>query len=200
MEPMFEHIEEYGGWDLPEGCTWSEKFDGIHACWTGSEFLSKTGKRIHVPDCVARPAEPCSGELWLGRGRFQEMLKVYVNPSDQRWQDVRFVPFHLLVRRPVTDVHEHLRSVTTVGGEGIVIYAPNGEAWKLKERNDAEAEVVCRNRRHSYTVRCRQTGVVFNLTARAEATAGDLVTYSYVSRFKSGRPREPIMKAVRNYE
>jgi hypothetical protein len=196
MKSTYEHVPEYTDY-LGEGFTWAEKLDGIHAYWTGADFLTKTGNRISVPEFVIRPDEPCSGEIWLGRGRFEDLLTVWKNVSDARWHDVRFVPFHLMERHPITDVREHLQSVIRVGGEGIVIYAPAGGAWKLKERKDAEAVVVSRNKKHSYTVQCVETGAVFNLTALIEANVGEVVTYTYLSRYKSGCPREPIMKGIR---
>lgn len=196
MEPRYDHVPEYTGY-LSDGFTWTEKLDGIYAYWTGAEFLTKTGNHILVPETLGRPEEPCSGEIWMGRGRFEDLLTVYKNVTDTRWDEVRFVPFHLMERHPVIDVQEHLQSIIRVGGEGIVIHAPAGGAWKFKERYDAEAVILSKNKKRSYAVQCIQTGALFNVTARVEANIGDVITYSYLARYKSGSPREPIMKAVR---
>jgi ATP-dependent DNA ligase len=56
----------------------SEKYDGVRACWDGSQLLSRAGNVIHAPAWfTARlPTTPLDGELWAGRGRFETGLKV----------------------------------------------------------------------------------------------------------------------------
>lgn len=81
--------ENLDGWLL------SEKLDGVKAYWTGREFLYKSGRKIVVPGWFARglPAVPLDGELWLGRGRFDELVSVLQRPGDPRWREVRYVVY-----------------------------------------------------------------------------------------------------------
>ncbi len=43
------------------------------------------------------PAEPMDGELWVGRGRFEEALSTVrrQTPMDDAWRRVRFMVFDL---------------------------------------------------------------------------------------------------------
>lgn len=71
----------------------SEKLDGVRAYWTGRGFRSKSGRVIRVPRWFMRglPATPLDGELWLGRGRFDDLVVVLQRPGDPRWREVRYM-------------------------------------------------------------------------------------------------------------
>lgn len=77
----------------PAGWLISEKLDGVRAIWTGSELLSRNGKRFNAPASfiAALPAGiALDGELWMGRGKFQATVSA-VRGSD--WSGVRFMVF-----------------------------------------------------------------------------------------------------------
>lgn len=77
----------------------SEKLDGVRARWDGRALWTRSGNRIDVPEAFTRgwPAQPMDGELWLGRGRFQEISDLVraLRRNDRAWRPVRFMAFDL---------------------------------------------------------------------------------------------------------
>lgn len=77
----------------------SEKLDGVRARWDGRALWTRSGNRIDVPASFVRdwPAQPMDGELWLGRGRFQEISDLVraLHRDDRAWRPVRFMAFDL---------------------------------------------------------------------------------------------------------
>jgi len=83
----------------PAGYLVSEKLDGVRAWWDGHKLRFRSGATIAAPaDFLARlPAVPLDGELWLGRGRFDELSGVVrrAQADDTRWRDVTYQVFEL---------------------------------------------------------------------------------------------------------
>jgi len=77
----------------------SEKLDGVRARWDGHALWTRGGSRIDVPVAFTRgwPALPMDGELWLGRGRFQDISDLVraLRRDDRAWRAVRFMAFDL---------------------------------------------------------------------------------------------------------
>lgn len=78
----------------------SEKLDGVRACWTGQQLLLRSGLPIRASaDFITRlPARPLDGELWLGRGRFDDLsalVRRERSADDPLWREVRYVVFEL---------------------------------------------------------------------------------------------------------
>ncbi|WP_447730009.1 DNA ligase [Pseudoxanthomonas suwonensis] len=77
----------------------SEKLDGVRARWDGRRLWTRGGAPIVPPEGFTRgwPAEPMDGELWSGRGRFDEVSAlVRRTGGDPRdWGHVRFMLFDL---------------------------------------------------------------------------------------------------------
>ena len=77
----------------------SEKLDGVRARWDGSALWTRSGNRIDVPAAFTHgwPAQAIEGELWIGRGRFQEISDLVraLQRHDAAWQRVRFMAFDL---------------------------------------------------------------------------------------------------------
>jgi DNA ligase-1 len=50
----------------PTGWYMTEKFDGMRLYWNGSQFLTRHGNTVKVPDSLTRqmPSAPLDGELW----------------------------------------------------------------------------------------------------------------------------------------
>lgn len=101
----------------------SEKLDGMRALWDGgitaglptnevpwantakdktvtvaTGLWSRYGKPIQAPDwwlnCL--PTYPLDGELWIGRGTFQELVSITkrtVNVLETEWKDVKYMVF-----------------------------------------------------------------------------------------------------------
>ncbi len=77
----------------------SEKYDGLRAFWDGQRLRTRGGETIVAPAWFTAqwPAEPMDGELWAGRGRFEETLSTVrrQTPDDDAWRRVRFMVFDL---------------------------------------------------------------------------------------------------------
>jgi DNA ligase-1 len=117
---MLAHVyknQDVGGWYM------SEKLDGTRAFWDGgvsrgipsarvpwanttkdgrfvneqiaTGLWSRYGKVIHAPDWWLDylPTMPLDGELWLGRGSFQELRSIVASQSKEGWDDVQYVAF-----------------------------------------------------------------------------------------------------------
>ncbi len=83
-----------------DGSFWlSEKLDGIRALWNGQQLHTRSGRPIHAPSWFTEqfPAVPLDGELWLGRGAFQKLMRVVMDqvPDESAWSEVRFYAFDL---------------------------------------------------------------------------------------------------------
>ncbi len=77
----------------------SEKYDGLRAFWDGERLRTRGGETIAAPDWFTAqwPAEPMDGELWAGRGRFEEAMSTVrqLTPDDAAWRRIRFMVFDL---------------------------------------------------------------------------------------------------------
>lgn len=76
----------------------SEKLDGVRARWDGTHLISRGGLVFAAPDWFTGrfPAVPLDGELWMGRGRYEETSSVVrrTTPHDG-WRNIRFMVFDL---------------------------------------------------------------------------------------------------------
>ena len=77
----------------------SEKYDGVRGYWDGSQLLTRGGERIVAPEWFVRELPPTAldGELWAGRGRFEETVSTVrqQTPDDAAWRRIRFMVFDL---------------------------------------------------------------------------------------------------------
>ena len=75
----------------------SEKYDGVRALWTGRELLSRQGLPIRAPGwfTMGWPATALDGELWAGRGRFEQAQSAVAQaqPQDAPWRALRYMVF-----------------------------------------------------------------------------------------------------------
>ena len=77
----------------------SEKFDGVRAFWNGQRLKFRSGRDVSAPRWFLDrlPAQALDGELWLGRGRFEE-LSGFVRkalPEDSEWRQITYRIFEL---------------------------------------------------------------------------------------------------------
>jgi DNA ligase-1 len=98
--PPLALANDYEDVDIDLSRYWvSEKYDGVRAYWDGTQLLTRAGNVIHAPEWfTARwPATPLDGELWAGRGRFEAVTATVrdFEPSDEAWQNIRFMVFDL---------------------------------------------------------------------------------------------------------
>jgi DNA ligase 1 len=77
----------------------SEKLDGVRAIWDGKTLRFRSGHMVPAPRWFsdALPTAPLDGELWLGRGRFDELSGIVrkLRPIDSEWRALRYHVFEL---------------------------------------------------------------------------------------------------------
>lgn len=77
----------------------SEKLDGVRAYWDGRQLYTRSGRVIPAPlwFVAGLPSTSLDGELWLQRGRFEEMSSLVrtIKPVDQSWREVKFMVYDL---------------------------------------------------------------------------------------------------------
>jgi len=77
----------------------SEKLDGVRVRWTGQHLITRGGLRIAAPVWFVAelPAVALDGELWMGRGRFEELSGQVRRhePDESAWREIRFMVFDL---------------------------------------------------------------------------------------------------------
>lgn len=82
---------EVGGWLM------SEKLDGVRGYWDGKQLFSKNGNLFHPPPAFTRdlPPFPLEGELWGGRGTFEQTISIVKkhSPHDGWLKNIRFAIF-----------------------------------------------------------------------------------------------------------
>jgi DNA ligase 1 len=85
----------------------SEKYDGVRAYWDGKRLWSRGGEPLSPPAWFTRdwPSTPLDGELWAGRGRFEEVSGTVrqQRPDDEAWRRIRFMVFDLPAHPGVFD-------------------------------------------------------------------------------------------------
>jgi DNA ligase 1 len=81
----------------------SEKLDGVRGYWDGKALWTRGGAKVVLPADFTQgwPAVPMEGELWMGRGRFDEVSALVrgTRPDAQAWEQVRFMVFDLPAER-----------------------------------------------------------------------------------------------------
>lgn len=78
----------------------SEKLDGVRARWDGRRLLTRGGMVVEAPYWFTSewPNVPMDGELWAGRGRFEETsgtVRAGRSAGDAAWRRIRFMVFDL---------------------------------------------------------------------------------------------------------
>jgi DNA ligase 1 len=77
----------------------SEKYDGVRAYWDGQQLVTRAGNTIHAPEwfTLGWPTEPLDGELWAGRGQFEQVTATVrdLEPDDDAWRHIHFMVFDL---------------------------------------------------------------------------------------------------------
>jgi DNA ligase-1 len=75
----------------------SEKLDGVRAYWDGAQLVSRQGNVFPAPDWFVKnfPDHALDGELWLGRGKFQQLLSIVSKSKaiGKEWQQIKYFVF-----------------------------------------------------------------------------------------------------------
>jgi len=199
------------------GCAVAEKLDGIQARWNGQHLTTRTGNEIHAPAwwTEALPDRPVVGELWAGRGSFQELQSIVCRSTpDDRWRQVEFINF-ATVDQVAIESPEHFeaiyRNIVDHGGEGVVITDADGTQFKKKPVDDDDGqliELVAGNGKYEGMVNGfvlkNRSGQVIRISAgltddmRINPPAiGSIVRYRYNGLTKKGLPRHARFDGVR---
>ena len=102
--------------DIDLSAYWvSEKLDGVRAFWDGERLISRGGNAFSTPSWFTAgfPRVALDGELWTGRGRFEETASIVARsiPHDG-WRQVHYMVFDLPADPDVFDVRlQNLRAV-----------------------------------------------------------------------------------------
>lgn len=143
-----------------------EKYDGVHAIWTGDRLETLEGNPIHAPGWFTAPlpaGKPLAGELWTGHGQFDDVRVIVCrrNGADHPdWMRVRLQVFlgadnlsgaadfiHPVEWRPIESraaLDAAYHAIVAADGEGIVIRFPDGRMVKRKPVSDDEGVVTAR--------------------------------------------------------
>lgn len=77
----------------------SEKLDGVRAHWDGRRLIMRGGSTIQAPAWFTAgfPPVPLDGELWAGRGTFEEVSGTVrrQQPDEAAWRRVRYMVFDM---------------------------------------------------------------------------------------------------------
>lgn len=77
----------------------SEKLDGVRGRWDGRRLHTRSGLPVEPPAWFTAgwPTVPMDGELWIGRGRFEQVSSLVraTRADDRAWRQVRFMVFDL---------------------------------------------------------------------------------------------------------
>lgn len=117
--PALLLAERYRG-DVDVSRYWvSEKLDGVRASWDGERLQFRSGHPVPAPKWFldALPRQPLDGELWLGRGSFDQLSAIVrrQSPDDTEWRRVRYMIFELpKAAGRFTDRVEQIKVVTAV--------------------------------------------------------------------------------------
>ncbi len=117
VPPALLLAERYRG-DIDISRYWvSEKLDGVRARWDGTALQFRSGNPIPAPQWFldALPVQPLDGELWLGRGSFDQLSAIVrrQSPDDAEWRRVRYMIFELPnIPGSFTDRIEQIRAIT----------------------------------------------------------------------------------------
>jgi DNA ligase-1 len=81
----------------PTGWWMSEKLDGNRGYWDGKRMVSRQGNVFSAPDFFRKglPDVPLDGELWMGRGNFQDTGIVRADNAGVEWEKVVYLVFDL---------------------------------------------------------------------------------------------------------
>lgn len=87
----------------PTGWWMSEKLDGIRAIWRDGELWSRNGKRFYAPAWFKELLPPglgLDGELFVGRGQFDQVASIVRAHSEKNWDQVGYRVFDLYPLTP----------------------------------------------------------------------------------------------------
>ena len=101
-------------WDTeqmdPKGWLMTQKYDGMRLYWNGSDFYSRNGEKINVPDSIKKqlPSVSLDGELWTKYGLYQEAVNLAKSKNEEKWNKAIYWIFDApqLLGKPIEVVYK----------------------------------------------------------------------------------------------
>ena len=90
LPQVYDGQVDIAGWLM------SEKLDGVRGYWDGKRLMSKHGRELYPPREFVRglPPFPLEGELWGGRGRFEQTVGIVTQQQPHvGWLQLKFAIF-----------------------------------------------------------------------------------------------------------
>jgi DNA ligase 1 len=140
--PRLMLATDYDGRDVSD--YWiSEKLDGVRGRWDGRQLWTRGGQRISAPAWFTAgwPNLAMDGELWMGRGRFDEVSALLrsARPEHAGWRQVRFMVFDLPGHGGVFEARAmQMRSLLPAAG---VAWLQPIEQFRLADRQQLDARL-----------------------------------------------------------
>lgn len=140
--PLMLATEYHGRTDVSD--YWiSEKLDGVRGRWDGRQLRTRGGQPISAPAWFTAqwPVVALDGELWMGRGRFDEVSALVRSgrPDDTAWRQVRFMVFDLPDHGGVFDVRV-LRMRSLLAAAGVAWLQPVPQ-YRLSSAEELDARL-----------------------------------------------------------
>jgi len=133
----------------------SEKLDGVRAYWNGRDLISRDGTVFSAPEwwTALLPDDiELDGELYMGRGRFDEASGVVRRESDpDAWMQVDYYVFDTPhVRKPFEERQDYLDQVVmgvTMAGDDLnafhpLVSVPHVQVSDTDEARDLAADYI----------------------------------------------------------
>ncbi|KAF9173150.1 hypothetical protein BGX21_010060 [Mortierella sp. AD011] len=122
----------------PTGYWMAEKLDGVRAYFDGTHFYSRAGNKFLAPPFFSKNLpkdQPLDGELWLGRGRFQQCISIVKNQKVDRadeWKELTYLVFDAPKLNMVYEKRlEYLRSIMPNFGHDSIAGASSKSTDKI---------------------------------------------------------------------
>ena len=121
----------------------SEKYDGVRGYWDGSRLWTRGGEAVLAPAWFTAgfPAVPLDGELWAGRGRFEQAASTVRSQraDDSAWRAIRFMVFDLPAQPGDFDARLHaLRQLLPMPALPWLVAAPQ---WRASTDADLQLQL-----------------------------------------------------------
>lgn len=167
--PPLMHAKTYDGRSDPTGFWVSEKYDGVRGYWDGQRLLTRAGNPIAAPAWFTAnwPATPMEGELWAGRGQFNQAVSTVrqQTPDEAAWRALRFMVFDLPAENGTFNERRPLLQARV---------AQLGQAWVQAVEQTPATTAQALHIRLSETVRAGGEGLVLHRgSARYTAQRSD---------------------------
>lgn len=155
----------------------SEKLDGVRAYWNGHELISRQGNRFAAPAWFTQGFPPfeLDGELWAGRGRFEEAAAIISHAAPHiGWDHLSYQIFE-------------------------VPNAPGGLDARLKRLRDYLAKQPVARIHIILQIPCTGTTQLQSKLAQVEAAGGEgLVLRNPTAPYETGRSDNALK--VKSYD